>query len=118
MRFILDFLRQHSSVTLAYSPLHDRRAAQGSFTAALELQPGRQFSVWFYQHMATTRQVYNPMEEGDVVGITNYVDLGLALAMPLVGKLMRRARDKALGGAEATAAQQAASMFLQASISC
>ncbi len=48
----------------------------------------------FVQHMAVRRRVKNPFEEGTVVGITNYIDLGLRLAAPL-------ARERAAAAAGA-----------------
>jgi hypothetical protein len=38
------------------------------------------FSV---QHMAAVRQVFNPLEKDDVIGITNYIDVGIQLHVPL-----------------------------------
>jgi hypothetical protein len=35
------------------------------------------------QHMAAVRQVFNPIEKDDVIGITNYIDVGLQLHVPL-----------------------------------
>jgi hypothetical protein len=34
--------------------------------------------------VAAVRQVFNPLEKDDVIGITNYLDIGLQLAVPLV----------------------------------
>lgn len=36
------------------------------------------------QHVVAVRQVFNPLEKDDVIGITNYLDIGLQLAVPLV----------------------------------
>lgn len=33
--------------------------------------------------MAAVRQVFNPVEKDDVIGITNYIDVGIQLVMPL-----------------------------------
>lgn len=49
--------------------------------------------------MAAVRQVFNPMEKDDVIGITNYVDVGLQLHVPLA----------AAGGGEGKVAAAAAS---------
>lgn len=35
------------------------------------------------QHMAAVRQVFNPLEKDDVIGITNYIDVGIQLHVPL-----------------------------------
>jgi hypothetical protein len=82
------WLRERSSVAVAYSPgagpeAHTR-AGQPTFCAALEVVEGRAFAISFYQHMAAIRRVFNPFEGSGVVGITNYVDVGLRLVMPLV----------------------------------
>jgi len=33
--------------------------------------------------MAAVRQVFNPLESGDVIGITNYIDVGMQLKVGL-----------------------------------
>jgi hypothetical protein len=33
--------------------------------------------------MAAVRQVFNPLEKDDVIGITNYIDIGIQLHVPL-----------------------------------
>jgi hypothetical protein len=33
--------------------------------------------------MAAVRQVFNPLEKDDVIGITNYIDVGIQLHVPL-----------------------------------
>jgi hypothetical protein len=38
------------------------------------------------QHMAAVRQVFNPIEKDDVIGITNYIDVGLQLHVPLTAE--------------------------------
>ncbi|PNW79542.1 hypothetical protein CHLRE_08g358552v5 [Chlamydomonas reinhardtii] len=84
------WLRSRSSVLLAYSPPPHAAAARGqqqaaagspgsSFTAAVEVADGQRVTFSFFQHVAATRQVVNPFEENEVVGITNYLDLGLQL---------------------------------------
>ncbi|KAG2424456.1 hypothetical protein HXX76_014508 [Chlamydomonas incerta] len=81
------WLRPRSSVLLAYSPPPPPARQQqqgsagtpGSFTAAVEVADGRRVTFSFFQHVAATRQVVNPFEENEVVGITNYLDLGLQL---------------------------------------
>lgn len=61
--------------------------------ALLQLTRGGDLVVSFVQHMAVRRRVKNPFEDADVVGITNYIDLGLRLAAPLA-----RERALAVGG--------------------
>jgi hypothetical protein len=81
----MDWLRSVSSVALAYSPDGGRgrasrtRGGQPMFTAAMEMVEGRTFIVSFFQHMAAVRQVFNPIESDDVIGITNYIDVGMQL---------------------------------------
>jgi hypothetical protein len=41
------------------------------------------FGFCVTQHMPAVRQVFNPLEKDDVIGITNYVDVGLQLNVPL-----------------------------------
>uniref|UniRef100_A0A1J3CEI4 Uncharacterized protein n=1 Tax=Noccaea caerulescens TaxID=107243 RepID=A0A1J3CEI4_NOCCA len=50
-----------------------------SFNFGLELARSSQFIASFYQHVVVQRRVKNPFEENEVVGITNYIDLGFEL---------------------------------------
>ncbi|KAL1187735.1 hypothetical protein V5N11_027011 [Cardamine amara subsp. amara] len=50
-----------------------------SFNFGLELKRSSQFIASFYQHVVVQRRVKNPFEENQVVGITNYIDLGFEL---------------------------------------
>ncbi|XP_015879252.3 uncharacterized protein LOC107415441 [Ziziphus jujuba] len=50
-----------------------------SFNFALELAKSSQFIASFYQHVVVQRRVKNPLEENEVVGITNYIDFGFEL---------------------------------------
>jgi hypothetical protein len=54
-------------------------SGKGAFTAAMEVRPGGEMAVSFLHHMAMQRNVRNPLEARDVVGITNYVDVGFEL---------------------------------------
>ncbi|XP_035830404.1 uncharacterized protein LOC110944617 isoform X1 [Helianthus annuus] len=47
-----------------------------SFNFGLELAQNLQFIVSFYQHVVVQRRVKNPLEDNEVVGITNYIDFG------------------------------------------
>jgi hypothetical protein len=58
---------------------------------------GGDLVVSFVQHAAVRRSVKNPFEDGKVVGITNYIDVGLRLAAPLA----RERAAAAAGGASA-----------------
>ncbi|KAJ3684979.1 hypothetical protein LUZ61_014143 [Rhynchospora tenuis] len=51
-----------------------------SFNFALELARNTQLVASFYQHIVVQRRVNNPFESDQVVGITNYIDVGLELA--------------------------------------
>lgn len=70
------------SATLAYSPQREFGGASG-FTAALELREGSSLALSLYQHLVLQRGVKNPFEDGNVLGIVNYLDLGLTVAAPL-----------------------------------
>ncbi|EOA24090.1 hypothetical protein CARUB_v10017321mg [Capsella rubella] len=50
-----------------------------SFNIGIELARSSQFIASFYQHIVVQRRVKNPFEENQVVGITNYIDLGFEL---------------------------------------
>ncbi|XWS40746.1 hypothetical protein CRYUN_Cryun17cG0021900 [Craigia yunnanensis] len=50
-----------------------------SFNFGLELAKSSQFIASFYQHVVVQRRVKNPLEESEVVGITNYMDFGFEL---------------------------------------
>ncbi|XP_009760759.1 uncharacterized protein LOC107784250 [Nicotiana tabacum] len=50
-----------------------------SFNFGLELAKNSQFIASFYQHVVVQRRVKNPLEEDEVVGITNYIDFGFEL---------------------------------------
>ncbi|XP_020554743.1 uncharacterized protein LOC105177133 isoform X2 [Sesamum indicum] len=50
-----------------------------SFNFGLELAKNSQFIASFYQHVVVQRRVKNPLEEDEIVGITNYIDFGFEL---------------------------------------
>ncbi|XP_057769376.1 uncharacterized protein LOC130989407 isoform X2 [Salvia miltiorrhiza] len=50
-----------------------------SFNFGLELAKNSQFIASFYQHVVVQRRVKNPLEQNEVVGITNYIDFGFEL---------------------------------------
>ena len=60
---------------VAYQPEGQSAYGRGVFTAAIEMIQQRQFSISFLHHIATQRNVVNPLEKNEVVGITNYLDL-------------------------------------------
>lgn len=39
--------------------------------------------------MAAVRQVFNPLESDDVIGITNYIDVGMQLQVSSIGSSCR-----------------------------
>ena len=52
-------------------------AGKGTFTAAVEVQGQKQLVVSFLHHQPVQRLSHNPLEHQDVVGVTNYLDVGL-----------------------------------------
>ena len=86
-------LADATSLTVAYSPAAP--FGVGGFTAGLEVRRGREVVVSVCQHLALRRGVKNPLEKGDVLGIVNYVDLGLQVASP-VGAAIKGKRSAAL----------------------
>ncbi|KAL8199465.1 hypothetical protein R6Q57_013033 [Mikania cordata] len=50
-----------------------------SFNFGLEFAQNSQFIASFYQHVVVQRKVKNPLEESEVIGITNYIDFGFEL---------------------------------------
>ena len=68
---------------VAYQPEGQSAYGRGVFTAAVELRRRRELAVSFMHHIATQRNVVNPLEKTDVVGITNYIDLAFQLVTDL-----------------------------------
>ena len=60
-----------------------KSAGRGRFTTAVELKEASQLTLSLLYHMAAQRDVKNPMEEDNIVGITNYLDLGLQVYLPV-----------------------------------
>lgn len=50
---------------------------KGTFTAAVEVQEQQHLVVSFLHHQPVQRLSHNPLERQDVVGVTNYLDVGL-----------------------------------------
>ena len=61
-------------------PDGDLAEGRGRFTTALELKEASQLTLSLLYHMASQRMVKNPLEEDNIVGITNYLDLGLQVS--------------------------------------
>lgn len=88
-----EWLRQHTSMSLSYTPPAVSKAGAaasgeaaergGPFTVGVEVVQGASLAFSFLQRMAPARKVVNPMEEGTVVGIVNYIDIGLLLVTPI-----------------------------------
>lgn len=55
-------------------------AGRSNFATAVEIREQRQLTVSLLYHMAVQRLCRNPLEEDNVVGITNYMDLGLQVS--------------------------------------
>nr|XP_043615716.1 uncharacterized protein LOC122587606 [Erigeron canadensis] len=55
-----------------------------SFNFGLEFAQNSQFIASFYQHVVVQRRVKNPLEENEVIGITNYIDFGFELLTRMV----------------------------------
>lgn len=77
-------IEQHLSYAVAYSPEHSSTFGKGTFTAAVEVQEQKQLVVSFLHHQAVQRLSHNPLEHQDVVGVTNYFDVGLQVVSSLL----------------------------------
>ncbi|KAL4515886.1 hypothetical protein Ndes2526B_g00602 [Nannochloris sp. 'desiccata'] len=68
---------------VAYQPEGQSAYGRGVFTASVELRRQRELVVSFLHHMVTQRNVMNPLEKNDVVGISNYLDLAFQMVTDL-----------------------------------
>lgn len=68
---------------VAYQPKGQSAYGRGVFTASVELRRQRELVVSFLHHMVTQRNVMNPLEKNDVVGISNYLDLAFQMVTDL-----------------------------------
>ena len=68
-----------TSYALAYTALNKLSNGTSGFTAVVELHEHRRLALSFLHHMTVQRTVHNPLEKGDVVGISNYIDVGLQM---------------------------------------
>ena len=50
----------------------------------MEVQEQKQLVVSFLHHQAVQRLSHNPLEHQDVVGVTNYFDVGLQVSHALL----------------------------------
>ncbi|KDD75977.1 hypothetical protein H632_c410p0 [Helicosporidium sp. ATCC 50920] len=78
-------LAETTSFAVAYAPPRPRTQI-GSFAAVCEVQRSQTLRVAVVYHAAVQRHVRNPFEARDVVGITNYFDVGLQLIADLGAK--------------------------------
>ena len=69
---------QMSANDLKKSPVAG--AGGGTFATVVELREQRELVVSYLHHMAVQRQCHNPLEDAQVVGIANYLDLGLQVS--------------------------------------
>ncbi|KAG1654792.1 hypothetical protein FOA52_005727 [Chlamydomonas sp. UWO 241] len=77
-----EWVAAHSRVAVAYTPQSSSSggvAGRNSFTAGVELLHARRLVASFHQHFAINRRVVNPLERSHVVGISNYIDVGMQL---------------------------------------
>lgn len=75
---LLQFLRNNVSFAVGYQA-GDPTKQKGAFSAVVQSDHTGELSVSFLHHMAIQRNVRNIFEKRDVVGITNYVDVGFEL---------------------------------------
>ena len=81
---MLEALIQKASFAASYQT-SQARGGRGSFSATVEARKGGEIAISFLQHMAIQRNVRNIFEKRDVVGITNYVDVGFELVSNPMG---------------------------------
>ena len=75
--------KQALSWGIAYRPEGQSAYGRGVFTASVEMRRQRELVVSFLHHMVTQRNVMNPLEKNDVVGISNYLDLAFQMTTDL-----------------------------------
>eukprot|EP01026_Neomeris_dumetosa_P070193 TRINITY_DN69805_c0_g1_i5.p1 TRINITY_DN69805_c0_g1~~TRINITY_DN69805_c0_g1_i5.p1 ORF type:complete len:466 (-),score=44.94 TRINITY_DN69805_c0_g1_i5:520-1869(-) len=80
---------RQADISLAYTTKGFEKYGEGHFTAAMELKQFNQLCLSFFQHLPVRRNCYNPFEDEDVVGVTDYVDLGLTISSPLTSNASR-----------------------------
>lgn len=72
------------SAALYYSPVNNNlskyTAEQPDYELGLQLDFNeKKLTASYYHHMVVRRHIYNPFEKNTVVGINNYIDLGVEL---------------------------------------
>lgn len=88
---------QMASFSFGYQPPHQSAYDRGVFSTSIEVRPKNKVALSFLHHMAVQRNVRNPFEKADVVGITNYIDIGFQMVAKL-GQI----DEEQLNGEEAT----------------
>lgn len=68
-----------------------------SLAVCVGLEAGSTLQMSVFQHLARVRQIYNLLEDDDVVAITNYLDLGLRMRAPLDSTAEKDASFEAAG---------------------
>lgn len=66
-----------------------------SLSVCVGLEGGSTLQMSVFQHLARVRQIYNLLEDDDVVAITNYLDLGLRMRAPLDSTAKQKASFEA-----------------------
>jgi len=84
-RNALNACQQATSWAVAYQPQGQSAHGLGIFTAMVELRRERSLALSFLHHMAVQRNVHNPFEKSDVVGITNYIDVAFQMVADIGG---------------------------------
>lgn len=80
---LLEATPRCTSYAISYSP-NGAPTGRSGFTTALEMKEARELTVSLLYHIAASRQCHNPAESSQVVGITNYLDLGLQITSSLL----------------------------------
>ena len=72
-----------ASIQLQHGDIKDvGETGGGAFTTVVELKEQRILVVSLLHHMAVQRLCHNPFEEEGVIGIANYLDIGLQASSP------------------------------------
>lgn len=80
---VLGDVLQSASFSFGYQPPHQSAHGRGMFSTSIEIRPKNEVALSFLHHMAVQRNIRNPFESSDVVGITNYIDIGFQMTAKL-----------------------------------
>jgi hypothetical protein len=94
----LDAVARHVSYSVAFSPPNPAPGStttygKGTFTVAVEIQRSEKLVMSFLHHQPVQRLSHNPFEDADVVGVTNYLDLGLQVTTDISSTTGTHAKD-------------------------